>query len=262
MGIPKRGKKSEQALAQAGQQLVPHSVGIAGRGTKSSGFLFPTRGVSKVYRAIYLTAFRDAWLAGKLKVPPRLLAAKTDPKAWCRKRWRQAWVVYAKAPFKGPDTVVEYLGRYTHKTAISNHRLLDLASGKVAFRYKDYRDSGKQKIMRLEGVEFCCAVLRALRRFCQHILPHGFTRIRHYGILANTLKARALAAARKSLGLPVRAARPARTRAERKLRILEDLLDHAIDDCPDCGAVASLVRILIPPTARAPPRIAFNHAGV
>jgi hypothetical protein len=85
-------------------------------------------------------------------------------------------VVYAKEPFGGPDQVVEYLGRYTHKTAISNHRILSIDDAGVRFKYRDYRDN-KQKQMTLSGVEF-------LRRFCQHILPRGFVRIRHFGLLA------------------------------------------------------------------------------
>ena len=95
-----------------------------------------------------------------------------------KKLYSKAWVVYAKKPFGGPEQVIEYLGRYTHKVAISNHRITAITDGKVSFRYKDYADGNKQKTMTLEATEF-------LRRFCLHILPKGFRKIRHYGFLSN-----------------------------------------------------------------------------
>ncbi len=88
------------------------------------------------------------------------------------------WVVYAKRPFGGPKQVIEYLGRYTHKVAVSNHRIKKLENGKVTFGYKDYSDNSLQKEMSLDATEF-------LRRFCLHILPKGFRKIRHYGFLSN-----------------------------------------------------------------------------
>jgi hypothetical protein len=88
------------------------------------------------------------------------------------------WVVYAKRPFAGPEQVLDYVGRYTHRVAISNNRLLDIAQGKVTFRYKDYRHDGQQKTMTLQAQEF-------IRRFLLHVLPAGFQRIRYYGFLAN-----------------------------------------------------------------------------
>ena len=92
--------------------------------------------------------------------------------------YNKSWVVYAKQPFGGPAQVIEYLGRYTHKVAISNHRIVAVENGEVSFRYKDYADNSKQKIMTLQATEF-------LRRFCLHILPPGFRKIRYYGFLAN-----------------------------------------------------------------------------
>ena len=90
--------------------------------------------------------------------------------------------MYAKRPFSGPESVVEYLGRYTHKIAISNHRINNIEEGKVSFSYKDYKHSAVKKEMTLDGMEF-------IRRFAMHILPKGFVRIRHYGILSSTSKA-------------------------------------------------------------------------
>lgn len=218
-------------------------------------FLFPVKALATVFRGIFLTRLRAAWLAGALALPPTMPVKPKSVHTWCRKRWRQTWIVYAKTPFGGPDAVVEYLGRYTHKTAISNHRLLNVGPDKVTFHYKDYRDGGKRKMMQLAGTEF-------LRRFCQHILPSGFVRIRSYGILSNVLKAKALTAARLALHMPEPPPGLKPERAERRRRLIEILLGHGIDDCPDCGAKDSLVRILIPPTARAPPTIPFNTAGI
>jgi Putative transposase len=97
-----------------------------------------------------------------------------------RKLWQKKWVAYAKAPFGGPQTVIEYLGRYTHKVAISNHRICGIneADDTVTFRYKDYGDQNRQKQMTLSTAEF-------VRRFAQHILPKGFTKIQTYGYLGN-----------------------------------------------------------------------------
>ena len=91
------------------------------------------------------------------------------------------WVVFAKKPFGGAKQVIEYLGRYTHKVAISNHRLKRIDNGKVTFSYKDYRQGGKKKVMTLDAMEF-------LRRFCMHVLPRGFRKIRHYGLLSSQNK--------------------------------------------------------------------------
>ncbi|MEM6397553.1 MAG: IS91 family transposase [Bacteroidota bacterium] len=220
---------------------------------RGKAFLFPVKAMSKVFRGRFLTALRKAWLTKELVVPPGMPTKEKAIKEWCRKRWRQDWVVYAKPPFKGPDTVVEYLGRYTHKTAISNHRLVAMDEQNVTFQYKDYRQNGKRKLMTLNGLEF-------LRRFCQHILPSGFVRIRHYGILANVHKEKALMAARRSLDMPDPP--PKEERKVRVKRLIEKLIDRGLDDCADCGAVDSLVRILIPPDARAPPKMKFNQAGV
>jgi hypothetical protein len=221
-------------------------------GHGKAGFLFPVKAMSKVFRALFLKNFRRAWRQGKLTPPPAAPTKKADIQSWIQKRHRQNWVVYAKAPFAGPETVVEYLGRYTHKTAISNHRLLDIGPDKVTFRYKDYRQDGARKTMKLDGVEF-------LRRFCLHILPLRFRRIRHYGILSNFHKTRSLAAARASLGVDPGSIPPKKPRAERVRDLLEKQLGHPINNCPDCGAKNSLVQLLLPPTGRAPPTtIAFK----
>ena len=105
------------------------------------------------------------------------------------------WVVYAKRPFGGPEQVLDYLGRYTHRVAIANSRLVGLADGRVSFRWKDYRHHDKQKVMTLGADEF-------IRRFLLHVLPDGFHRIRHYGYLANGQRAAQLADCRRLLAVP------------------------------------------------------------
>jgi hypothetical protein len=129
-------------------------------------YLYPEKALSTVFRAIYMKELRK-----HLNVPQPI----------ARKLFENKWVVDAQQPFKTPESVVEYLGRYTHKIAISNHRLLDVNDQAVRFRYKNYRTGKFSETMELGGVEF-------LRRFSQHILPHGFVRIRHYGILASRNK--------------------------------------------------------------------------
>jgi Putative transposase len=129
-------------------------------------YLFPKKAVSKVYRAKFMAALRE-----EIAIPQNIAAVVMA----------KNWVVYAKRPFLSPKTVMEYLGRYTHKIAISNHRILDISNGKVTFKYKDYR-ANANKIMVLNATEF-------IRRFSLHILPKGFRKIRHYGMLASRNKA-------------------------------------------------------------------------
>jgi hypothetical protein len=104
------------------------------------------------------------------------------------------WVVYAKRPFAGPEQVLDYVGRYTHRVAISNNRLLDIEQSKVTFRYKDYRHDSQQKTMTLDAEEF-------IRRFLLHVLPNGFQRIRYYGFLGNRYRNEKLARCRQLLGM-------------------------------------------------------------
>ena len=129
-------------------------------------FLFPVKALSKVFRAKYVAWLRESGILSR-EATQTLFA--------------QAWVVYAKRPFAHPAHVVEYPGRYTHKVAISNSRIISYEANRVSFAYKDYRHAGCKKIMELEDTEF-------IRRFAMHILPVGFVRIRHYGILSTASK--------------------------------------------------------------------------
>ncbi len=138
-------------------------------------FLFPLKAMSGVYKAKFLQALKKLIDSGEVK-----LTCGTDEKQLMNLLYNKDWIVYAKAPFGGPQAVIEYLGRYTHKVAISNHRLVSIndQDDTVSFTYKDYRDSSKQKQMSLSASEF-------IRRFQQHILPKRFTKIRTYGYLSN-----------------------------------------------------------------------------
>lgn len=148
------------------------------RQIRSDKYLFAVKALSKVFRAKYVQALREKGLA--------------DDKELINSLFTKPWVVYAKRPFGGPQQVIEYLGRYTHKVAISNHRIQNISSQAVSFTCKDYRHSGTTKLMTLSNEEF-------IRRFAQHILPKRFVRIRHYGILSSTWKRGKLQCLQKQL---------------------------------------------------------------
>ena len=131
------------------------------------------------FRGKFLDGLRRTRAASNLHYGGSTAALSGD-RAWeelLKPLYRKQWVAYAKAPFGGPKQVFKYLGRYTHRVAISNRRILDIANGRVAFSLKDYADGGRRKTMTLSAVEF-------LRRFLLHVLPYGFTRIRHFGLCA------------------------------------------------------------------------------
>lgn len=136
-------------------------------------FLFPVKAMSIVYKTTFLQALKQMIDKGEITLPDA-----ADVKQLLNLLYQKDWIVYAKAPFGGPQAVIEYLGRYTHKVAISNHRICNIEEDTVTFEYKDYADDNKQKQMTLTALEF-------IRRFEQHILPERFTKIRTYGYLAN-----------------------------------------------------------------------------
>lgn len=160
------------------------------------GFFLPVRVLSRVFRGKYLDALNQAHANGELRFFGGLsgLADAASFRGLLRRLYAKDWVVYAKAPFGGADRVLKYLARYTHRVAISNSRLVELEAGGVRFQYKDYGDDHKQKTMTLDGVEF-------LRRFVTHVLPSGFVKMRHYGLLANRFREQRLAACRQLLAV-------------------------------------------------------------
>jgi hypothetical protein len=144
------------------------------------GFFLPVRVLSRVFRGKFLAGLRTLHAAGKVALP------ELGP------LYAKDWVVYAKPPFGGPEQVLKYLARYTHRVAISNHRLVDLKAGRVTFRYRDYAEARKEKRLTLSAEEF-------LRRFVMHVLPKGFMKIRHYGLLASGRREAHLRQARRLL---------------------------------------------------------------
>jgi hypothetical protein len=160
------------------------------------GFFLPVRVLSRVFRGKYLALLRQAQAAGELTWHGELagLADRAAFAVWLREQYRSDWVVYAKPPFGGPEQVLKYLARYTHRVALSNRRLRRLEGERVEFTAKDYAAGGKQRVVRLTVTEF-------LRRWVQHVLPRGFVKVRHYGLLANRGRGERLALCRSLLAL-------------------------------------------------------------
>jgi hypothetical protein len=158
------------------------------------GFFLPVRVLSRVFRARYLDGLRQAHARGQLRFVGSLqgLARAGAFESLLRSLGVQDWVVYAKRPWGGPAPVLKYLARYTHRVAISNARLVAVADGAVTFRYKDYADDHRSKVMTLSAVEF-------LRRFVQHVLPGGFVKVRSYGLMSNRFRAERLTTVRRLL---------------------------------------------------------------
>jgi hypothetical protein len=157
-------------------------------------FFLPVKILSRVFRGKFIAGLKRAFHAGELMFPGRMkwLAEQKAFHAFLRPLFRKDWVVYAKRPFGGPEHVLHYLARYTHRVAISNHRIVHFADGKVTFRWKDYAHKNKQRLMTVTAHEF-------LRRFLLHTLPHGFVRIRFCGFLANRRRGELLPVCRRLL---------------------------------------------------------------
>jgi len=192
------------------------------------GFLFPVKALSAVFRGKFLAALGAALEHRRLRLAGSS-AALSDPRAQhtlLADLRAKPWVVYAKRPFGGPAQVLEYLGRYTHHSAISNERLISLDSSSVRFRYQDYAHDGRRRTMSLDPLEF-------LRRFALHVLPRGFNRIRHYGLIANRNKRALLERARAALHAPA-PEREAPT-AESIAAFWQRVAGIDIARCPHCG---------------------------
>jgi hypothetical protein len=185
-------------------------------------FFLPLKVLSRVFRGKFVAGLKQAFQSGRLNFHGNL-APLAQPKpfaTWLRLLFRKDWVVYAKRPFGGPEYVLQYLGRYTHRVAISNHRLVSFTDGKVTFRWRDSAHHNEQKLMTLPIDEF-------LRRFLLHLLPKGFVRIRNFGFLANRRRATLLPLCFQLLG------------ATQEPQGQQDLLSacdsHDLWRCPRCG---------------------------
>jgi hypothetical protein len=171
------------------------------------------------------------------------LTALAEPhhfRRWLAPLYAKHWVVYAKPPFGGPAQVLKYLARYTHRVAISNSRLVNVAAGQVTFRYRDYADAQRSKTMTLDALEF-------LRRMVQHVLPRGFVKIRHYGLLANRHRQQKLAQCRRLLLLVTGAEKLAGAAEAEGVAEAAVVIEPAPRACcPRCGS-HRLVFLELPP---------------
>lgn len=218
------GKDKKHLGAQSGMISVLHTWGqqlslhphlhciVPGGGLNQQGiwktarskgkYLFPVKAMSKVFRAKYVEVLKKKGI-----VPDKNLVNDL---------FKKQWIVYAKRPFGSPHSVIEYLGRYTHKIAISNHRIKNIDKNSVTFSYKDYRNGAKKNEITLDGMEF-------IRRFSMHILPKNFVRIRHYGILSSTSKKVTLPIIKGQINQPVL--------VKQKVRVLQNYNPKI---CPCC----------------------------
>jgi len=213
------------------------------------GFLFPVKALSQVFRGKYLAALSHAFEHGQLHLAgsTQILSDPGQRQALLDELRAQPWIVYAKSPMAGPAQVLQYLSRYAHRVALSNERLLSMDEHRVRFRYKDYARANRIRVMSLQPQEF-------IRRFLVHVLPRHFVRIRHYGLLGNRGKRRALAQCRIALDQPsCEPPQPAESLAAFCWRVA------AIDlrTCGHCGVGHMYLVQVLPahhPPARAPPR--------
>lgn len=203
------------------------------------GFLFPVKALSRVFRGKFVAALADQRRQGAL-------TALADAAAWTALRtalYRHDWVVYAKQPLGGPEQVLAYLGRYTHRVAISNERITGLDAAGVRVRVRADPTSGKKRTVQVAGTEF-------LRRFLLHVLPPGFKRIRHYGLLAPARKGSRLPAARAALGVPP----PDPAVIESVAQFMTRVMRRDWARCPLCGVGHRVV-------CRALPRVRAGSVG-
>jgi hypothetical protein len=169
----------------------------------SSDFFIPIKAISHLFRGKFLFYLKESLRHGKLKFTGDILYLnkRQNFTKLMNVLYQEEWVTYCKPPFRNSEQLFEYLGRYTHKVAISNHRIIEFNEGKVTFRWRDYKDDNRIKLMTLDVFEF-------IRRFLLHILPAGFVKIRHYGILSNRNKGAKFKKCREYLGLTINSVKP------------------------------------------------------
>lgn len=231
-------------------QLHPHvhcvvpGGGLAPDGNRwircRENFFLPVRILSAVFRGKFLSGLRAAFARGQLRLPgPPTASARAAFERLVTTAVATDWVVYAKAPFGGPEQVLKYLARYTHRAAISNSRLIAFEQGKVTFTAKDYAQGGQRRTVTLEAVEF-------VRRFLMHVIPSGFVRIRHYGLLSNRYRQGNLALCRRLLAVaaPDASEMPI---AVQRAESCQGITPTRV--CPVCGAGRMVVIAVIGPSA-------------
>lgn len=194
------------------------------------GFFLPVRILSVVFRGKFLDYTQQAFQKGELVFPGQIqpLSDPAEFQKLLKSSCKSKWVVYAKRPFAGPKQVLEYLGRYTHRVALSNNRLVEMKDDHVSFTWKNYRDGGGRQVMTLQTTEF-------MRRFLLHVLPKGFVRIRHYGFLGNPVHKEKLERCRKLMGLtPEQQSRSSARLSETWQQMMERLTGTDPACCPSC----------------------------
>jgi hypothetical protein len=211
------------------------------------GFFLPVRVLSRLFRRLFLRQLEEAYLAGRLKFFSSLqhLTERTAFQRHLAPVRTAEWFVYAKKPFAGPQQVLDYVGRYTHRIAISNNRLLSIHDGKISFRWKDYRNRNHLGTMTLTADEF-------IRRFLLHVLPEGFQRIRYYGFLCNRYREQKLRRCRELLGMETETP-PASEQSDDYRDHYEAVAGVSLKECPVChhGHMV-LVEVIPKPSAHRP----------
>ena len=197
-------------------------------------YLFPANVMSAVFRGKFMELFKAFCKNENIALTDELINTL----------YRKPWVVYAKKPFGGPKQVIDYLGRYSHRIAISNHRIKTISDSQVTFSYKDYKQGGKQKILTLDACEF-------LRRFCLHILPPGFMKIRHYGILASRAKPK-LKLQQMKLGVSI-----VKKEKISWMQITKQQMGFDVEQCPHCKTGKMITVLFF--DAHAPPVMAEHN---
>jgi hypothetical protein len=182
-------------------------------------FLFPVKALSKMFRGKFTAYLKEEFINGDLKIPEGVYFNRL-----LNQLWKKEWVVYAKAPFGGPEKVLDYLGRYTHRVAISNNRIKKVKNGMVSFTYRDRADGDSRKMLTLPAPEL-------IRRFLKHVLPKSYMRIRHFGFLAPRSKGRDLARCRELLGVVTEDVKLPR-KTPRQLML--EITGVDIEKCPRC----------------------------
>jgi hypothetical protein len=241
---------SQSLLGHAHIHCMVPAGGLAPDGSRwihcRRKFFLPVKVLSRMFRGKFLALLRDAFANGKLQFHGSLTAIREPARfhAWLRLLKNIEWVVYAKPPFGGPEYVLKYLARYTHRVALSNGWLVSMENGRVTFRWRDSKDHNQTKVMVLDAVEF-------IRRFLLHILPSGFVKIRYFGFLSSRRRTAALALCRERLPQPVARADCAPILTEQQQCAIERR-------CPACGtgklhirrwvSAADLLARLDPPT--------------
>ena len=210
------------------------------------GFFLPVKVLSCLFRGKFLDGLKKVYEAGKMNFPGKIEALKRAPafQRFLTDLYQQAWVVYCKPPLKRVEEVMEYLGRYTHRVALSNNRLVSFEKNRVSFRWRDSADRDRIKLLTLDVMEF-------IRRFLLHVLPDQFVKIRHYGLLSNRSRTRKLLRCRKLLGVLTK-----EEAEESPKETWEDLLTRitGIDPrvCPFCGQGKMIPREVLPALAISP----------